>query len=124
MRLFYCVVMMSLLTMSGCTLLPGTSARYVEADELQDGADQKNYTLVKVTPSLVSKMQQQDAAKAKQLVGTGPLGESSTTYKLGPQDSLRILSLTWYPHNEINYKNGILLSSTYTFICESPLNIR
>ena len=90
MRLFYCVVMMSLLSLTGCTLLPGTSARYIEANEVQDGADQQNYTLVKVTPGLVSKMQQQDAVKAKQLVGTGPLGESSSTYRLGPQDSLRI----------------------------------
>ena len=90
MRLFYCVIMISMMALTGCTLLPGTNAHYLGQDEIQDGADQQNYTLVKVTPNLVSKMQQQDAAKAKQLVGSSPLTETLTVYRLGAQDSLRI----------------------------------
>lgn len=89
MKLMFSLVVFVYLSLSGCTVLPGSSARFTET-EIADGPDQQNYTLLKITPNLITKLQRDEQLKAKQVSGTGPLGDSSSIYRLGPQDSLRI----------------------------------
>lgn len=89
MKLMFSLAVFVYLSLSGCTVLPGSSARFTET-EIADGPDQQNYTLLKITPNLITKLQRDEQLKAKQVSGTGPLGDSSSIYRLGPQDSLRI----------------------------------
>jgi len=89
MKLMFSLAVFVYLSLSGCTVLPGSSVRFTET-EIADGPDQQNYTLLKITPNLITKLQRDEQLKAKQVSGTGPLGDSSSIYRLGPQDSLRI----------------------------------
>jgi polysaccharide export outer membrane protein len=97
---FSTVALLGLLTLatllSGCTLLPGMSARYFKpaiVEESPEEPAQTSYTLVKITPKLVKDMASERVNYEKKNIGAGPFAHSDvpvTPYKLGPQDTLRI----------------------------------
>jgi len=84
------------LAMSGCTLLPGMSARYFKSPIVEESPEEPastSYTLVKITPKLVKDMNAEQLSDEKRSVGAGPFANSDEAvapYKLGPQDTLRI----------------------------------
>lgn len=83
-------------SMSGCTLLPGMSARYFKPAIVEESPEEPastSYTLVRITPKLVKDMNAERLAESKVSLGAGPFShadEPVTPYKLGPQDTLRI----------------------------------
>lgn len=85
-------LVLSVLTwlLSGCTILPGMSAHYFSIEQ-QEGPADPQYTLVRITPTLIDNMNGVQAALNKRPAGVGPFKESaSDIYRLGPQDVLRI----------------------------------
>ena len=70
------------------------SARYSKPAIVQESPEEpaiQDYTLVMITPKLVKDMNVEQALSRKQAIGTGPFANlSSFTYRLGPQDVLRI----------------------------------
>jgi len=79
-----------LLSLSGCSVLPGMSAHYAASEE-QEGPAEAPYTLVRITPTLLENMNGVQATLNKKPAGVGPFKEhTSDVYRLAPQDVLRI----------------------------------
>ncbi len=81
-------------SLSACTLLPGMSARYSKSPVVIESPEQPatlDYTLVAVTPKLLSDMAAEREAEEKRERGAlGVIHSNAEPYKLGPQDVLRI----------------------------------
>ena len=81
-------------SLSACTLLPGMSARYAKSPVVIQSPEQPatiDYTLVAVTPKLISDMTAEREAEEKRERGAlGIIHSNAEPYKLGPQDVLRI----------------------------------
>lgn len=81
-------------SLSACTLLPGMSARYAKQPVVIQSPEQPatiDYTLVAVTPKLISDMTAEREAEEKRERGAlGIIHSNAEPYKLGPQDVLRI----------------------------------
>ena len=84
------------LAMSGCTLLPGMSARYFKSPIVEESPEEPastSYTLIKITPKLAKDMNAERLAAEKRSLGAGTFGNADDAvmpYTLGPQDTLRI----------------------------------
>jgi len=82
------------LNLTACTFLPGMSARYAKHPIVIESPEQPatlDYTLVTITPKLLSDMAAERLAEEKRERGAlGIINSSSEVYKLGPQDVLRI----------------------------------
>lgn len=80
-----------MLSISGCTFLPGMSSHYFAPEVVDEGPTEAPYTLVRITPSFLDNMNGVQAARNKKPAGVGPFNPpASDVYKLGPQDVLRI----------------------------------
>jgi len=89
-----CLAVLLAFSLSACTILPGMSARYAKSAVVIESPEEpanQSYTLVKVTPKLVKDMRQEELALRKQPIDLSAFSSpSSTVYRLGPQDVLRI----------------------------------
>lgn len=80
-----------LFVLSGCSVLPGMSAHYGLQDEIIDGPTDVPFTLVRITPSLLEKMNKEEEEARRKLVSTGPVViNPATPYRLAAHDVLRI----------------------------------
>lgn len=88
------LIALLVLNLTACTFLPGMSARYAKSPVIIESPEQPatlNYTLVAITPKLLSDMAAERMAEEKRERGAlGIIGSSSEIYKLGPYDVLRI----------------------------------
>ena len=95
-RLSGIVCLLLALALPACSILPGQSARYMKpaiVEQSPEEPDTTDYTLVKITPKLVNDMTKERLVYEKKELGAGIFSDSPntpTTYKLGPQDTLRI----------------------------------
>ena len=80
--------------LTACTFLPGMSAHYAKMPVVIESPEQPatlDYTLVAVTPKLLSDMAAEREAEEKRERGAlGIIHSNAEPYKLGPQDVLRI----------------------------------
>lgn len=88
------IIVLLALNLSACTFLPGMSARYYKQAVVIESPEQPattDYTLVRITPKLLSNMAAEQLAEEKRERGAlGTISSNSEIYKLGPYDVLRI----------------------------------
>ena len=82
--------LLSLMYLSGCTLLPGMDVHYY-ANEVVEGPTELPYTLVRITPTLIDNLNGVQEAFNKKIDADFPLStQAMTVYRLGIHDSLQI----------------------------------